>query len=575
MERRPGRDALIVTLLAAATWAVYARIAGHGFIGIDDGAYVYQNPPVARGLSLEGLAWALRAFHAGNWHPLTWISHMLDCQLFGLNAGMHHRVALLLHTVNTLLLYLLCRRVTAHRWRSAFVAALFALHPLHVESVAWIAERKDLLSAFFFMLALRFYARYVEAPTTGRHSLVTAAFAAGLMAKPMLVTLPFVLLLLDYWPLQRLRLNPAAPWRIPWEHLRPFIREKILWFALAAASSVVTYFAQLRGEAVTPFTQIALLPRLANAATAYANYIRLTFWPDRLAVLYPYPVAGVPLPGVLLAVLVLAAVTFLVLRHASGRGYLFTGWFWYTGMLVPVAGLVQVGSQAMADRYTYLPSIGLFLICAWILGEAVEKRRGLRMPLAAAAACVLLLLGLQAHRQAGFWRDSITLYRHTLEVAPENPIILLNLGSELAMQEKLDEALVYYRQALRFDPGSARIHTALGDALAKKGEHGAAVEHLQQAIRLDPKLSHARHSMGVLLMSRTRWDEAVPYLREAVALDPADADAHNTLGAALLFQGKVREAIDEFRTALALRPDFPAARNNLKTALASRQDPPQ
>lgn len=576
LRRAPQRAlvTLIVLLLAASTWAVYARIGDHGFIGIDDGAYVYQNPPVARGLSLEGLAWAFRAFHAGNWHPLTWLSHMLDCQLFGLNAGRHHLVALILHTANTLLLCLVWRRMTARVWPSAFVAALFALHPLHVESVAWIAERKDVLSASFFMLALWFYARYVEAPSRARHFLVTAAFAAGLMAKPMLVTLPFVLLLLDYWPLGRWHFGPGTSGKKLWSGLRPLLGEKLLWFAMAAASSVVTYLAQVRGEAVTPFTRIPLLTRLGNAGISLVNYIRLMLWPDHLAMLYPYPAAGVPPAGALFAGLVLAAVTIVVLHRASDKGFLFTGWFWYLGMLVPVAGLVQVGSQAMADRYTYLPSIGLFLICAWILGEAAATRPGLRAPLAAAAVCALLLLGLRAHRQAGFWRDSITLYRHTLEVAPENPIIQLNLGSELAMQGKLDEALDHYRKALRLDPGSARVHTALGDALAKKGERAEATKHLMQAIDLDPKLAHARHSMGVLLMSQNRWNEAVPHLRDAVAIDPADADAHNTLGAALLFQGRVQEAVEEFRTALKLRPDFAAAQNNLKTALAA-QPPPE
>lgn len=576
-ERRgPGPAARVVIplLLAACTFAVYARTTGHGFIGIDDGAYVYQNPQVSRGLSLQGLAWALRAFHAGNWHPLTWLSHMLDCQLFGLDAGMHHLVAVLLHTANTLLLYFLLRRMTARAWPSALAAALFALHPLRVESVAWIAERKDVLSALFFVSALWCYVRHVEAPSRARYLAVTAVFSAGLAAKPMLVTLPFVLLLVDYWPLGRWRLpSRPSPGRL-WSELRPLVREKLPWFALAAASAVVTYLAQLKGEAVTPFARIPLSTRLGNAAVSWVNYVRLTLWPDRLGILYPYPAGGVAWASALSAVLVLFGITVLVLRHARTRGYLFTGWFWFLGMLVPVSGLIQVGSQAMADRYTYLPSIGLFLICAWILGGTAAGRPRLRAPLAAAAVCALLLLGLQAHRQAGFWRDSITLYRHTLEVAPDNPIILLNLGSELAMQGKSDEALDCYREALRLDPGSARVHTALGDALAKKGEHAEAMKHLRQAIDLDPKLAHARNSMGVLLMSQNRWNEAVPYLRDAVAIDPADADAHNTLGAALLFQGRVQEAVEEFRTALRLRPDFAAAQNNLRTALAA-QPPPE
>jgi tetratricopeptide (TPR) repeat protein len=545
----------------------------HGFIGIDDGPYVFQNPVVKRGLTAQGVVWAFTSFYAGNWHPLTWLSHMLDCQIYGLDPAWHHLTNLLFHTANTLLLYRLLRRMTGCVGRSALVAALFCLHPLHVESVAWIAERKDVLSAFFFILAVWAYVLYVDVRSHKTYFLVTALLIFGLMAKPMLVTVPFLLLLLDYWPLGRYRAGSGTPFNRFRGGWLPLVREKLPWFAIVTISSVVTYSAQLKGEAVTPFAQLPLLPRIANAVTSYVSYIQLTIWPSHLAILYPYHTGGIPGWRVFFSVLLLACVTGLVMWQAPKRGFLLTGWLWYLGMLVPVIGVIQVGSQALADRYAYLPLVGLFVMLAWGLGQMADRWPTQRVAFLAIPIAALFFLGTRAHSQAGFWRDNVTLYEHTLTVAPDNPIILLNLGSEFASQQRLDAAITYYQQALCFDPKSGRIHAALGTALARKGENENAMQHLTQAVRLDPNLSAAYNSIGVLLLSQNKVSEAIPFLRDAVRIDSNNAEAHNTLGAALLFQGKIPEAIEEFSAALRIRPEFTEAQNNLKTAMSGRPSP--
>lgn len=573
VERRITREVWVVLLLFLSSVAVYLQVVRHTFINFDDDLYVYQNVVVKKGLTLEGLVWAFTTFHTGNWHPLTWFSHMLDCQFFRLNPGLHHLTNLAFHSANAVLLYVTLRRMTLCVWRSALVAALFALHPLHVESVAWVAERKDVLSTFFFMLTIWAYVFYVEARCFKRHLLVGAALVAGLMAKPMLVTVPFVMLLLDYWPLNRLRITLNAGLGGLWADLWPLVREKLPWFAAASISSCVSYFAQLKGQAVVSIAQVSLWPRIANALTAYVRYLQSTVWPSRLAILYPYHDAA--LWKVALCGLLLACITSLVVWQAPKHGFLVTGWFWYLGMLVPVIGLVQIGSQARADRYTYLPLIGLFLIAAWGLGGIADKSQSRRAVAATIAASGLLILGVLAHRQVGYWRDNVSLYERTLAIEPDNPTILANLASELTDQQSLDKAIEYYSRALRLAPESSRIHAALGTALAQKGEYETAMRHLTEALRLDPKLSAADHSLGVLLLSRNRLNEAIPFLRDAVTLDGSNAVAHNSLGAALLMTGKIPEAIREFRAALAISPDFIQAQNNLKTAMSANSPPPR
>jgi protein O-mannosyl-transferase len=561
-------DILIFSTLILSIMAVYGGGLSSQFLNLDDDRYVYQNSMVTSGLTIPGMIWAFTSFHASNWHPLTWLSHMLDCQLYGLHPGLHHLTNLLLHMANALLLYLLLKRMTKSRWPSACVAALFALHPLHVESVSWVAERKDVLSAFFFMLTLWSYARYVEVSSRRRYALVFAMLAAGLMAKPMLVTVPLVLLLLDYWPLGRFRLDSEITFHGLRTSLLPLIREKLPLFALTVVSCAITFIAQQQGGSVQALEHLSLWSRIANSFAAYLDYIRMMIWPSELAVQYPYPIAGMLLGKAVLGFLLIALVTLFVAWLSRKNGLLATGWFWYVIMLVPVIGLIQVGGQAMADRYTYLPLIGLFLMISWGLGGLVSRWPSQRITICAISISSLLALGIAAHRQAGYWRDNITLYEHALAVTQDNSIVMTNLGSVLADGGRLDKAIELYERAERIHPESGRIQAALGTAYAKRGESEKAISHIKLAVSLDPNLSYAQNSMGVILLSQHKTDEATPFLRAAIRLDWNNADAHNNLGAALLFQGKIPEAIDEFKAALKIKPEFQGAQNNLKAALA-------
>ncbi len=570
LEHQSLQHILIPSLLVLSIIAAYHGVLDHEFIGIDDGAYVFKNEDVSGGLTAKSFAWAFKSLYAGNWHPLTWLSHMLDCQLFGLDPGLHHLGNLLLHIANTILLYLVLKRLTTHVWRSALVAALFALHPLRVESVAWVAERKDLLSGLFFMLTIAAYVSYVKLRSQWRYALILISLTAGLLAKPMLVTVPFVMILLDFWPLSRLRLDKWPGIRGLFRGIWPLVAEKLPLFSLTAASCVVTYVAQARGGAITSFTQLPLLQRIASSMTSYLTYIQLMFWPLNLGILYPYNETVSPWRAIL-SLVILSGVTGLFMWQASSRGYLLAGWLWYLGMLFPVIGIVQIGAQAYADRYTYLPMVGLFLILAWGLGDFVKERPSSVPIVCAFASFAIALLGFRTFVQVGYWQNNLTLYKHTLEVAPDNPIILLNLGAEYADRHLFDEAKMCYENALRFSPNSAQVHAGLGVVLAQSGDKGPAMQHLLEALRIDPSLSFAYHALGVLLLSENRTNDGISYLREAVRLDPKYSDAHNSLGAALLLKGSVSAAIEEFNEALKLRPDFPDAQRNLRTALSTRR----
>ena len=593
---------MIAAALALVTLAVYAQVVSHQFISLDDDLYIRDNPIVARGLTLPGIAWAFTTFHAGNWHPVTWLSHMLDCQLFGLNAGGHLLVNALIHMANTLLLFWFLRRTTGATWRSAIVAALFALHPMHVESVAWAAERKDTLAAFFGLLTLLAYARYVENATGKRYALVALCLILGLMAKPMLVTWPFVLLLLDYWPLGRVAWRPADGMKRFARAWWPLVREKLLLFGLVAASMVVTYLAQSRGGAVRALVDAPLSLRLANAIVSYAKYFLATFWPGDLAVYYPFAVAGIPAWQIAAALLLLAAITACALREASARPYLITGWFWFLGTLVPVVGLVQVGGQAMADRYHYLPSIGLFVALVFGLAELAKVRRIGRLPLAAAAVAALSICASLTAMQVTRWRDSVTLFGHTLAVTSNNLIIqynlghvlgqernydearahfaealrikpdffdaLINMGMTLSEQGRAAEAIGFYERALRVAPGSSKAHTQLALALAKQDKKSEALAEFRKALELAPQDADARANLGLMLARQGNVAEAMEQLNEAVRLNPGSAEAHNNLGLVLLASGKARESIPHFSTALQLKPDLAAAQENLRRAQA-------
>ena len=557
-----GRALWVSIALIAANLIIYAPVRHHDFVRWDDPQYVSENPYVGKGLSWSGLSWALTTGHAANWHPLTWLSHMLDVQLFGLDAGPHHLVSVLLHIANALLLFAFLHSATGALGRSSFVAGLFALHPLHVESVAWVAERKDVLSTLFLLLTLCAYVLYVREPQLVRYLAVLLLFALGLMAKPMVVTLPFVLLLLDYWPLAR-----VAPGdnRSVWLRL---VREKLPLFALAAATSIVTLVVQRQEGAVAALDALPPVSRAENAVVSYFAYIAHMLWPTRLAVLYPLTPS---LPGWQVAgsVLGLIAVSIAVIA-ARSRRYLTVGWLWYLGTLVPVIGLIQVGEQSMADRYTYVPLIGLFLIAAWGIPELLGAQPFRRIALPAAAALVLGACVVAARVQVGYWRNNFTLWEHAAQVTSGNYIAHNNLGVGLANQGKSDEAVFHFSEAARIKPNYPEAHNNLGLALASQGNTGAAISHYSEAVRIRPGYAVARDNLAKALWSQGRFDEAIAQYSEVVRIKPDSADAIVNLAIALANHGRTGEAIVRYSEALRLKPDLPEAHNNLGFALASQ-----
>ena len=494
----------VCLFLAAIVWVVFGQTLHHEFVNFDDDAYVYENPEVSRGLTLQGIIRAFARFHADNWHPLTWISHMLDCQFYGLNPGGHHLTNILLHTTAAILLFLVLRRMTGFLWRSAFVAAVFAIHPLRVESVAWVAERKDVLSGVFFMLTLGAYVRYARRPWSfARYGLVLLLFALGLMSKPMLVTLPFVLLLLDYWPLNRFA-GSAVPKRL--------ILEKLPLLGLAGASGVVTFFAQT--GAIRSFDEISLPLRVGNAFISYVTYLGQMFWPSGLAVLYPFPANGWPLREMILApaLLILISAGVFVLRKS--RPYLLVGWLWYLVMLAPVIGILQVGSQARADRYTYLPQIGLCLMLTWAAADLCARWRCSRLILGGLSTVILAALIYCAHVQASYWRNSESLWTHTLACTSGNFIAHNNLGNALFQKGKVDDAIAHYKKALQINPDDADAHNNLGIALRQKGKVDEAIAHYKKALQINPDDAEAHNNLGAALFQKGKVDEAIAHYQE-------------------------------------------------------------
>jgi Flp pilus assembly protein TadD len=595
---------LILVGLAAMTFAVYAQVIGHQFITLDDDAYINENTMVNRGITLAGVAWAFTTFDEGNWHPLTWIAHMIDTQLFGMNAGGHLLVNALIHVGNTLLVFWFLLRTTHARWPSALVAALFALHPLHVESVAWAAERKDTLSTFFGLLSLIAYARYTEAPSSGRYAWTALTLALGLMAKPMLVTWPFVMLLLDYWPLRRFDLTSREKVTTK---VWPLLREKLPLFALVAASAVITSLAQSHGGAVRTFQEFPIVLRLANALTSYVRYLLLTFWPNDLAVYYPYTTAGTPVWQMICAAFLLIGITAVCFFQRKGRPYLVVGWLWFLGTLVPVIGIVQVGGQTMADRYFYIPSIGLFIVIAFGLADVAKSWRVAPSLRTGIAVAVLLILATLTNAQIHRWSDSFTLFKHTLAVTPPNLIIENNLGSALSRnglhdeagahfekaleiipahydsllydtllnmgitrfyQNRLPEAIEYCQSALRLRPDAPKAHDLLGMALAMQGHGEAALDEIRHAAELAPNDAEIQKDLGVTLARLGRIAESIDHFHEALRLNPYNASAHNNLGLSLLESGKPGESIPEFEAALRLNPELKGAADNLRRAQA-------
>lgn len=558
------RSTLICLGLTVAVAAVYLPGARFDFLTYDDSDYVTDNPRMQQGLTWSNVIWAFATRRTANWHPLTWLSLLLDRQLFGTWAGGFHLTNVLLHAVNTSLLFLVLQRLTAAPWRSAFVAALFGLHPLHVESVAWISERKDVLCGLFWFLAMWGYVRYVEQPGRARYWQTVGAHALALMSKPMAVTLPFALLLLDYWPLGRVR-DPKAD--VP-----RLLREKAPLFALSAASSVVTFWIQRSMGAMSALEALPLSTRLANALVSYVEYIGKAIWPMKLAVFYP-PRPPLPASSVLLAASVLAAISVAAVRMARSKPWMLTGWLWYVGTLAPVIGLVQVGAQAMADRYTYIPLIGLFLMLAWTAPASVLQRRSAQWIAGGLGAAILLTCAGRSRIQVSYWRDSETLFRHALRVTEGNWLAHNNLGVALKQAGKpRQEEMEQYREAIRLRPGYAEAHYNLGVALWESGERTAAVEHWKLAALAKPRYGDAYSNLGAALKQLGQLEEAIHYYERAAQLEPDRvappyAEALNDFGVALWRQGKREEAVRCYRQALRIKPDLAQAHYNLAGAL--------
>ena len=537
--------------IALATALVFAPLFSAGFVNYDDPVYVYENAEVRSGLHAETLRWAWTTATAANWHPLTWMSHLLDVSLFGLKPAGHHTTSVLLHAANAALLFAVLDRATRRRGLAATVALLFALHPLHVQSVAWIAERKDVLSTLLWFAATWAYLRYAEAPSAARWAAVTVLFALGLTAKPMLVTLPLVLLLLDFWPLKRRG----------WKRL---LLEKVPWVALAAASSVITYLVQRAGRAMGGFEQYPLPVRLGNAVLACGAYLRKTLWPNDLAVFYPHPGLHLSWGAVALWGLLLAGVSAAAVRERQGRPWLFVGWFWFLGTLVPTLGLIQVGEQAMADRYTYVPLVGIFLLAVWSLAEWVPGRTA---QAALAATAVLACAGATRMRELPAWRDSASLWTRALRVTRDNYTAMLNLSALRIEQGQVQEAAALLREAVRLRPDNAMIRSNLGLVLTHLGESDEAAAHYRKALELEPNYPEAHSNLGFWLATKGRRDEAVAHWKEAIRLAPNYAAPWYNWGSLLAREGQWTEAEAKLRRALTLRPDYGEAHANLAVVL--------
>jgi hypothetical protein len=533
--------------LVALAVLVYAGVWSYGFVNFDDPRYVFENPHVVSGLSWADVRWALTTGYAANWHPITWLSHMLDVTLAGATPGVAHVTNLVLHVVNTVLLFTFLRRTTGAVGPSVVVAALFAAHPLHVESVAWISERKDVLSTLFGLIAMLAYVEQVRSPSRSRAAVLYGAFALGLMAKPMLVTLPVVLLAIDRWPLER-RMTIGLVW------------EKLPLFLMSGATMVVTLLVQRQGGAVASFNPYPLAARLAHAATAYVDYLRQMVWPVNLAVFYPLPL-GTEMARLVVSLGAIAAITTAVVLLGQRRPYLLTGWLWYLVMLLPVIGIVQVGGQGMADRYTYLSLVGVFVAIVWLASDLVRDSRIGRLGLAAVGALAIVACGVVAHRQLQFWRSSLALWTRALDVTTDNYRARNAVGALLIDQGHLDEAIVDLREAVRLEPAYADAHSNLGAALARRGEIDAAIVEYRDALRLAPDLALAHNNLGIALARTGSVDNAMDELRAATRLSPDRPDFHYNLAVLLVSRDDRASAIAELDAAIHAQPGYePAVR---------------
>ena len=595
---------LMAALLVLVTIALYWPATGHDFVNYDDPDYVTGNPHVQGGLNWEGVKWAFLNPVSSNWHPVTILSHMLDCQRYGLNPWGHHLTNVLLHALNALLVFALLQQLTGAAWRSLLVAAVFAVHPLRVESVAWVAERKDVLSGCFGLLSLLAYARYAGRPVIGNQRPVTSGrksgtpaprnglqttnyqslitdrrllfyllsflfLALGLLSKPMLVTWPFVMLLLDYWPLRRCEYSASSSRR---STVLRLLTEKIPFVALAAAASFVTFAVQQRGGSVSAAQSLPLGERSANALMSYCRYLGKLFWPTDLAIFYPHP-GHWPVAKVLLAGGLILGISVLLLAWRRRYPFLLVGWLWFLGTLIPVIGLVQVGAHSMADRYTYLQLIGVLVLAVWGADELSRRWPCLLSAGAVAGLTAIALCMAVTRQQLGHWLDSETLFRHAIEVTENNSLAHSNLGIALVTKGQTEAAIRQLQEAVRLQPDYAIAHNNLGIALVRNDQLDEAIHHLQEALRLAPDYPDARHNLAVVVDEKDQLDATISQCQEAIRLKPDDAEAHNRLGIALGKKRQTDQAISQFQEALRLKPDYAEAQSNLACALGTKNAP--
>lgn len=591
----------ICLILTLAIIAVYGQVRSHEFVNYDDEIYITNNWRIKSGINDDSLSWAFTSGYAGNWHPLTWLSHMLDWQLFGPNPTGHHFVNLFLHIANTLLLFIIFAQMTAAIWPSAFIAAAFALHPLHVESVAWAAERKDVLSTLFWMLTMFAYVRYIKIKSKNWYLLAMAFFALGLMAKPMLVTLPFILLLLDYWPLQRFQIGQtpklSTDKNSDRQSLQKLIIEKVPFLLLAVSSCIVTFIVQQKAGAVASTEKLDITVRVANAVTSYGTYITKMIWPTRLAMFYPHPGSNISMAKAAISAAILIALSIYIIRLAKTHKYLLVGWLWYLGTLIPVIGIVQVGNQALADRYSYIPLTGLFIIIAWGALDIFSKFNYKKNILAALAAIVLIASTICTYIQTSYWQSSITLFEHALEVTENNYIAHFCISAPLHDMDRSEEANAHTAESLRINPNYIEALNGMGVGLIGEDKYEQAITYLARSIQLNPTRPESYVNMGISLLELGRIDEAIANYKKAleieknipviydnlgfalalkgnfeqavicfnkaIALDPAFVGAHKNLGATFAQMGNLDKALQHYSTALQLNPNFPEAHNGL------------
>jgi protein O-mannosyl-transferase len=611
-EANKTRKIIICIFLILSTFSVYSQVQDHEFINYDDHTYITENLNVQAGLTGKSVKWAFTTFYASNWFPMTWLSHILDYQLYGLHPKGHYLTNLFLHISSVLILFIVLFRMTGALWQSGFVAAMFALHPINVQSVAWIAERKNVLSTLFWLITIWTYIRYAEKPSIKRYGFVFLFFALGLMSKPMLVTLPFVLLLLDYWPLGRLKLEQKrGDKKITEKHrgnkseILRLVLEKIPLFLLVVLASIATIIAQKSGGALRPMDFISLSARLNNALFSYSLYLQKMIWPSGLSVFYPHPENALPFWQGFLSLSLLTLFTAVVIRLARRAPYLIVGWFWYLGTMFPVIGIIQVGGQAIADRYAYVPLIGIFIIIAWGLPELMAGWRYKKKALSILVGILIPALAIVTWTQVGYWKNTFTLFKHATTVVDNrypgaaliynnlglslykkgqfsdsfaqykiatkiNPSYhepYINIGNILLEQKKAEEAIDYFKRAIAFKPDSSTAYYNLGRALAQKGEKEETISFYKKAIKIKPDFAAAHYSLGNALLAEKKVEEAISYYKMAIEFKPEYFQAHNNLGNALAQKGDIREAINHYKETVRLKPDLVSARKNLEMAL--------